>query len=59
LILGLNPNADTAQAAWFKSGHVRLDIMWLMSKMEMSVINKMANVFVVNFITEEPWYLAK
>jgi len=37
----------------------RLDIMLLISKMEMSVINKMANVFVVNFITGEPWYLDK
>ncbi len=38
---------------------VRFDIMLLISKIEMSVINKMANVFVVNFITGEPWYLAK
>jgi len=37
---------------------VGLDIMWLISKMALFVINKMANVFVVNFITEEPWYLA-
>ncbi len=34
-------------------------IMLLISKMEMSVINKMADVFLVNFITGEPWYLAK
>jgi len=29
------------------------------SKIEMSVISKMANVFRVIFITGEPWYLAK
>jgi hypothetical protein len=28
-------------------------------KIEMSVINKMVNVFVVNFISGEPWYLVK
>jgi len=33
--------------------------MVLISKIEMSVINKMVDVFVVNFITGEPWYLAK
>ena len=37
----------------------RIDIMLLISKIEMSVINKMADVFVVNFITGEPWCLAK
>jgi len=38
---------------------VRWDIMMLISKIEMSVINKMADGFVDNFITGEPWYLAK
>ena len=38
---------------------VRWDIMMLISKIEMSVINKMADVFVGNFINGEPWYLAK
>ncbi len=38
---------------------VGLDIMLLISKIEMFVINKMADVFVVNFFTGEPCYLSK
>ncbi len=34
---------------------VGLDIMLLISKIEMSIINKMGDVFVA----KEPWYLAK
>ncbi len=33
--------------------------MLLISKIEMSVINKMADAFLVNYITGKPWYLAK
>ena len=41
---------------WGLATHaVGWNIMMLISKIEMSVINKMANVFVDKFITGEPW----
>jgi len=62
ILLRMFLNFDPAACSIVIKYCVRLDIMWLIilkSKMEMSVINKMANVFVVNFITGEPWNLTK